>query len=164
MLTQVLGMLDERKDVMVKGVRVKGRDLLPAVKLGRKAMKDDMYRRWVTEPKEVALEQTTVAARKKTARKNERLRKFMVSTLLHPRYKQWEFKGSHLWSKEQAFTVFKEEFLANWAPAAPAPPPRQAVAPTGAHTRHIYIASFRSEPDSFILSSATNLRQSSCLV
>lgn len=121
-------MMDASKEVVVRGKKVKGRDLKLDVRIARKALQDDLIRRWVTELSEDG-EASTVAARVKVTRKNERLRRFMISTLLDPRFKNWDFKGAHHWFKEKAMKFLKEEYLGNWAPTMqpPAPSPEQGA-------------------------------------
>jgi len=112
--------------VTVKDKQVKGRDLVDPVKRGRKIMQDDLMQRWVTELTSPALVNTP-CGRKRGVRKNERLRKYMISTLLDPRYKLWDFKGHEVYDtpestgKLKAQKHLKSEWMANWAPSAAAP-------------------------------------------
>jgi hypothetical protein len=119
LVNKMINLLGEDQDVDVGDTVMKGCTLVPSVIAGRKAVRDDMYYRWVTEMHSSELvPMKTAAGRKRAVRKCERFRKLAISTILHPAYKKWTFPGSERYDKEKVMNYVREEYLANWAPAA----------------------------------------------
>jgi len=81
---------------------VKHKDLLPAVKEGRSAMHADFVRRWVTDLSESILED------------------YIVSTLLDPRWKNWQFDGCNIFlegemTSDRAISYLRTAWV-DWKP------------------------------------------------